>query len=177
MPDSLFIKSKQLIELSGDLTLQLALLYPFKKDGANGLTMGSKPILAAPIQSTPYHVLSADQALGLVGCAVSEYAERSIRGDIGIYDPEVDGEGPEEFHGRVHDIALDSLEDFMNLSGREARLSGAFDDLDDDIKFGPLTFSLNYPMALLKIFGTIVEIPPHPFTGSYSRSRHIAPSF
>lgn len=53
MPDSLFIKSKQLIELSGDLTLQLALLYPFKKDGANGLTMGSKPILAAPIQSTP----------------------------------------------------------------------------------------------------------------------------
>jgi hypothetical protein len=60
----------------------------------------------------------------------------------------VDGEGPEEFHGRVHDIALDSLEDFMNLSGREARLSG-----------------------------TLVEILPHPFTGSYSRSRHIAPSF
>lgn len=108
---------------------------------------------------------------------VSEYAEWSIRGDIGIYGPEVDGEGPEEFHGRVHDIALDSLEDFMKLSGREARLSGTFDDLDDDIKFGPLPFSLNYPMALIKIFGTLVEIPPHPFTGSYSRSRHIAPSF
>jgi hypothetical protein len=53
----------------------------------------------------------------------------------------MDGEGPEEFHGRVHDTALDSLEDFMNLSGREARLSGTFDDIDDDIKFGPLPFS------------------------------------
>ena len=54
MPDTLFFKSKQLIELSGDLTLQLALLYPFKKDGANGLTMGSKPILVAPILFFPF---------------------------------------------------------------------------------------------------------------------------